>query len=1311
MGMLSHGVTLTVIMKNGTILESEFGFDNEEWAILSNRKNLFRDMKQIGDFRDHFMSAFNTQYPDLDFASLMEDLGDIDYLEDAMDELQEYQVDDISKIVLMTDIECDGYREYSWEKYELMPYRMTKGSGRAQWSRERSRYLPSSSDFIRNTVLQPGDIPTAKEKTAVPRSQKNVPVAALTFDKFGADFDYTLREQDMVFFGTTYPRGVIIKGYKGTQKKVIIPETVEDYPVIHIADFGQQSNVEEVIFDNKKITFSDSAFKGCTKMANYDANGCLVMFGVLLECRNMQKKMILPSGAIKIGSEFSKENALIEEVIISEGTEIIDKSAFEKCPNLRVVHFPKSLKTISSSAFADCPLLENPVFSEGLQEICWNAFQKCTSITAISFPQSLVEIGDRAFSRCRNLNSIEIHPDTRCGEAAFSGCGEKLMGSDGLTVVNGVLYDFDYRRHWSHLGITGDEMRVELPGTVKQINGDICFNSPGFVLDSFTITDQVCHINTGDFFLSGVESFRIVDHVTGEMIVETDAFANCPNLLTSSERYETFCELVAEKDYNAIRNRFSGKKSKIQKTASSPTVQLVENSVKQSDEEYLAEQSRKNYAEWMGKYAASVEKNSGIVFAGKTFVLSGVSEEILVDGNVVPVEKNILDQGGVIRQKVSGKTDYLIVDPRWAGESKTKNALEQQNKGKSVKIVLLEDFLTTFTAPKVTTENTSVPESETPAPKKAEKKNPKTKSVGQTASSQPPKVRTLKLRGRQVPKSDCEIDFLDALTGYNGTEDEIILPSGITSIGHDAFSLNKTLRSIVIPEEVTEIESDAFWGCESLEYVRLPESLKEIGSNAFHRCESLKEIVIPENVRSIGMDAFSCCDSLRDIYISDSVWDIGYDAFSYIHDEAVIHTTKGSDAETYAKENNIKVGRRKLPKNEDVFDEKDLAFEFYELISWLDGCVDSDGCISDYDGVNRKIALSSGIVRIGSYAFQGKLLASVKIPSSVETIGSSAFSDCVTLMEVSLEDGIQKIDSFAFRNCRNLKSITLPETLQHLDSFAFDDCAKLEEVTILGQLPELASYTFAGCEKLTEIQLPETIKKLGSGVFSRCSALKKIHLPGSLTHIEKGAFACCRKLEKILIPVQTETIGEEVFQHCQKLKHIHVSQFVEHIGENAFEDIAEDAIIHVVAGSYAEQYCKDHNLKYDHKLDKELAQAIENILIEREAEAERKRQEEAERLRREAAERERRAKEEAQRREREEQRRREVEEEKRRQEEQLAVRRARYDQLMAMIAEQSRIIRENTGWFGEQAKIRRAAKEQKHRLEALLAEEFPNGRP
>ena len=85
---------------------------------------------------------------------------------------------------------------------------------------------------------------------------------------------------------------------------------------------------------------------------------------------------------------------------------------------------------------------------------------------------------------------------------------------------------------------------------------------------------------------------------------------------------------------------------------------------------------------------------------------------------------------------------------------------------------------------------------------------------------------------------------------------------------------------------------------------------------------------------------------------------------------------------------------------------------------------------------------------------------------------------------------------------------------------------------------------------------------------------------GHLTHIEKGAFACCRKLAKILIPVQTETIGEEVFQHCQKLKHIHVSQFVEHIGENAFEDIAEDAIIHVVAGSYAEQYAKDNNIPF-----------------------------------------------------------------------------------------------------------------------------------
>ena len=100
------------------------------------------------------------------------------------------------------------------------------------------------------------------------------------------------------------------------------------------------------------------------------------------------------------------------------------------------------------------------------------------------------------------------------------------------------------------------------------------------------------------------------------------------------------------------------------------------------------EEARKRTAEWMEKYGQYLEKNPRIVIHGSKFVFSGVMED-----NWPDILQKLMDKGGVERGAVSGKTDYLVVDPRGFGESKVKEALAQRVKGKPVKIVLLEDFL------------------------------------------------------------------------------------------------------------------------------------------------------------------------------------------------------------------------------------------------------------------------------------------------------------------------------------------------------------------------------------------------------------------------------------------------------------------------------------------------------------------------------------------------------------------------------------------------------------------------------------------
>ena len=120
------------------------------------------------------------------------------------------------------------------------------------------------------------------------------------------------------------------------------------------------------------------------------------------------------------------------------------------------------------------------------------------------------------------------------------------------------------------------------------------------------------------------------------------------------------------------------------------------------------------------------------------------------------------------------------------------------------------------------------------------------------------------------------------------------------------------------------------------------------------------------------------------------------------------------------------------------------------------------------------------------------------------------------------------------------------------------------------------------------------------------------------------------------------------------------------------------------------------------------------ILLTPEQEAEQKRKQEEEerrkleyeeRCRREAEERARKAAEEAER------RRKAAEEAERKRQAELAAKRAHYDELQKNISGQERIIADNRGWFGEQAKARKAAKEQLAILQAQLAREFPNGRP
>lgn len=146
---------------------------------------------------------------------------------------------------------------------------------------------------------------------------------------------------------------------------------------------------------------------------------------------------------------------------------------------------------------------------------------------------------------------------------------------------------------------------------------------------------------------------------------------------------------------------------------------------------------------------------------------------------------------------------------------------------------------------------------------------------------------------------------------YQGYEKHIIIPShyenrSITRIASAAFK-EKNVESMIIPDSIQTICAEACFRCKNLKTLKLPKNLLYIDKHAFNTCTALEEIVIPENVIHIDYRAFYDCTSLRKVVIGEKVGFIGDLAFANTSASFEIICKKGSYAEQYAIDNNIKI--------------------------------------------------------------------------------------------------------------------------------------------------------------------------------------------------------------------------------------------------------------------------------------------------------------------------------------------------------------------------------------------------------------------
>ena len=154
---------------------------------------------------------------------------------------------------------------------------------------------------------------------------------------------------------------ITVKGYKGNDTIVIIPDCIENKPITEIGNkaFIDQSQISEVILPDTITTIGTAAFSGCYSL----------------------ERVQLPQQVIEIGEKAFEYCNALNEIVFNDELKNIPKFSFRNCKNITSIVFPKVIETIGMSAFADCERLTDLYFSENLKEIARGAFTRCKHIT------------------------------------------------------------------------------------------------------------------------------------------------------------------------------------------------------------------------------------------------------------------------------------------------------------------------------------------------------------------------------------------------------------------------------------------------------------------------------------------------------------------------------------------------------------------------------------------------------------------------------------------------------------------------------------------------------------------------------------------------------------------------------------------------------------------------------------------------------------------------------------------------------------------------------------------------------------------
>ena len=392
---------------------------------------------------------------------------------------------------------------------------------------------------------------------------------------------------------------------------------------------------------------------------------------------------------------------------------------------------------------------------------------------------------------------------------------------------------------------------------------------------------------------------------------------------------------------------------------------------------------------------------------------------------------------------------------------------------------------------------------------------------------------------------------------------KVVIPSTIINIGDNAFSnmkkltvieynainstcyFNGTFKSagqngkgiaLTIGSKVKQIPDGLFYG-DASNFVNLTsvtfkgKKVKTIGVQAFQNCKNLESVKIPEGVTKIDSFAFADCTNTKSLVIPSTVTNIADGAFN------------------------------------NMYGLTDLQYNVANVTIPANGWIQDAG--KNSSGI--KLTIGEKVKNIPARLFAGTDSSFVNLSTlkfsgtAVETIGESAFYNCVNLGSVNIGEGVTAVYKSAFANCSNATLLSIPTTVTFIDKNAFDNMTGLEFIqynAINCTLDKAGAFASVGQNgKGIALKIGEDVKVIPDNIFSGTeysfANITSLSFKGkNTTKIGSHAFYYCKNMRDVSFNEGLEVIGEYAFYYNKDIKEFTLPKTLKEIQPYAFSNCA-----------------------------------------------------------------------------------------------------------------------------------------------------------